>query len=105
MLIKEKYFQHQLCLFSCGHLQNMATCCFKYLADAEFLPNQRGTHRSGQKQPELNPSSCCYLTANLQTNHPKSAQNSEKSSDYKRVLTEELLRTFSFGHHLHQSSE
>jgi len=30
-----------------------------------------------------------------QTNHPKSAQNSEKSSYYQRVLTEELLRTFS----------
>ena len=28
--------------------------CFKFVADAEFLPNQRGTHRSGQKQPELN---------------------------------------------------
>jgi len=35
----------------------------------------------------------------LQTNHPKSAQNSEKSSYYQRVLTEALLRTFSFGHH------
>jgi len=31
-----------------------------------------------------------------QTNHPKSAQNSEKSSYYERVLTEELLRTFFF---------
>jgi len=41
----------------------------------------------------------------LQTNHPKPAQNSEKSSDYQRVLTEGLLRTFSFGHHSRQSSE
>jgi len=40
-----------------------------------------------------------------QTNHPKSAQNSEKSSYYQCVLTEELLRTFSFGHHSRQSSE
>jgi len=40
-----------------------------------------------------------------QTNHPKSAQNSEKSSYYQRVLTEELLRTFSFGHYSRQSSE
>jgi len=40
-----------------------------------------------------------------QTNHPKSARNSEKSSYYQRVLTEELLRTFSFGHHSRQSSE
>jgi len=38
-----------------------------------------------------------------QTNHPKSAQNSEKSSYYQRVLTEELLRNFSFGHHSRQS--
>jgi len=41
----------------------------------------------------------------LQTNHPKSAQNSEKSSYYQRVLTEKLLRTFSFGDHSGQSSE
>ena len=41
----------------------------------------------------------------LQTNHPKSAQNCEKSSYYQRVLTEELLRTFFFGHHSRQSSE
>jgi len=42
--------------------------------------------------------------ANLvKTNHPKSAHNSEKSSYYQRVLTEELLRTFSCGHHSHQS--
>jgi len=40
-----------------------------------------------------------------QTNHPKSSQNSEKSSYYQRVLTEELLRTFSFGDHSRQSSE
>jgi len=34
-------------------------------------------------------------TADLpQTSHPKSAKNSEKSSYYQRVLTEELLRTF-----------
>ena len=32
-----------------------------------------------------------------QTDHPKSSQNSEKSSYYQRVLTEELLRAFSFG--------
>jgi len=37
-----------------------------------------------------------------QTNHPKSAQNSEKSNYYQRVLTEELLQTFSFGHHSRQ---
>jgi len=44
--------------------------------------------------------------ANLpQTNHPKSAQNSEKRSYYQRVLTEELLRTFSFGHYSRQNSE
>jgi len=41
----------------------------------------------------------------LQTNHPKSAQNSGKSSYYQRVLTEELLQTFSVGHHSCQSSE
>ena len=40
-----------------------------------------------------------------QTNHPKSAQNSEKNNYYQRVLTKELLRTFSFGHLLRQSSE
>jgi len=40
-----------------------------------------------------------------QTNHPKSAQNSEKSSYYQHVLTEELLQTFSFGHHSRQCSE
>jgi len=28
--------------------------CFKFVADAEFLPNQRGAYRSDQKQPELN---------------------------------------------------
>jgi len=32
--------------------------CFEaptaFVANAEFLPNQRGTCRSGQKQPELN---------------------------------------------------
>ena len=45
-------------------------------------------------------------TASLpQANNPKSAQNSEKSSCYQRVLTEELLITFSFGHHSSQSSE
>ena len=27
--------------------------CFTFVADAEFLPNQHGTYRSGQKQPEL----------------------------------------------------
>jgi len=26
----------------------------KFVADAQFLPNYRGTYRSGQKQPELN---------------------------------------------------
>jgi len=31
-----------------------APTAFKFVADAEFLPNQRGTYRSGQKQPELN---------------------------------------------------
>ena len=41
----------------------------------------------------------------LQTNHPKSVQNSEKSSYYQRVLAEELLRTFCCGHHSRQSSE
>jgi len=30
---------------------------------------------------------------------------SEKSSYYQRLLSEELLRTFSFGHHSRQSSE
>jgi len=40
-----------------------------------------------------------------QTRHPKSAQNSEKSSYYQRVQKEELLRTFSFGHYSRQSSE
>jgi len=40
-----------------------------------------------------------------QTNHPKSSQNIEKSSYYQRVLTEELLRTFSFGDHSRQSSK
>jgi len=35
----------------------------------------------------------------------KSAQSSEKSSYYQRVLVEELLRTFSFGYHSRQSSE
>jgi len=30
----------------------------------------------------------------LQTNHPKSAQNSEKSSYYQRVLTEALAKLF-----------
>jgi len=40
-----------------------------------------------------------------QTNHPNSAKNSEKSSYYQRVLTEVLLRTFSFGHHSRQSSK
>jgi len=44
-------------------------------------------------------------TSLLPTNHPKSAQNSEKSSYYQHVLTEELLRTFSFAHHSQQSSE
>ena len=44
--------------------------------------------------------------ANLrQTNHPKLAQNSEKSSYHQCVRTEELLWTFSFGHHSRQSSE
>jgi len=28
--------------------------CFKFVADAECLPHERGTYRSGQKQPELN---------------------------------------------------
>jgi len=41
----------------------------------------------------------------LQRNHSKSAQNSEKSNYYQRVLTKELLRTFSFGHHSRQRSE
>jgi len=41
----------------------------------------------------------------LQTNHPKSAQNSEKGGYWQRVLTKELLRTFSFGHHSRQSNE
>ena len=54
-------------------------------------------------------SNLCQIFSNasslLQTNHPKSAQNSEKSSYYQRVLTEELLRTFSFGHCSRQSSE
>jgi len=40
-----------------------------------------------------------------QTNHPKSAQNREKSSYYQRVRTEDLLQIFSFGHHSGQSSE
>ena len=40
-----------------------------------------------------------------QTNHPKSAQNSEKSSYYQLVLTEELLRTFFFCHNSRQSSK
>jgi len=40
----------------------------------------------------------------LQTNLPKSV-HSRKSSYYQRVLTEELLQTFSFGHHSCQSSE
>jgi len=35
----------------------------------------------------------------------KSVQKSGKSSYYQRALTEELLRTFSFGHHSRQSSE
>jgi len=41
----------------------------------------------------------------LRTNHPKLARTCEKSSYYERVVTEELLRTFSFGHHSRQSSE
>ena len=35
----------------------------------------------------------------------QSTQNSEKSSYYQRVLTEELLWTSSFGHHSRQTSE
>jgi len=40
-----------------------------------------------------------------QKRHPKSTQNSEKSSYYQCMRTEKLKRTFSFGHHSHQSSE
>jgi len=32
-------------------------------------------------------------------------QDSEKNSFYQGVRTEKLKRTFSFGHHSHQSSE
>jgi len=40
-----------------------------------------------------------------QTNHQKSAQNSDKSSYYQRVLMVELLRSFPIGHQSQQSSE
>jgi len=40
-----------------------------------------------------------------QKNHPKSTQNSEKSSFYQCVRTEKLKRPFSFSHHSRQSSE
>ena len=33
--------------------------CSKFVVHAEFLSNQRGTYRSGQKQPELNLCWCC----------------------------------------------
>jgi len=45
------------------------------------------------------------FTSLMFVNHPKSVQNSEKNNYYQRVLTEELLRAFSFGHLLRQSSE
>jgi len=66
-----------------------------------YQPNVEPIHLFKSSLSEIFPNAASLP----QTNHPKSAQNSEKSSYYQRVLTEELLRTFSFGHYSRQSSE
>jgi len=60
--------------------------CFKFVAEAEFLLNEREAYRSSQKQPELNLSQCCVAVKLVRPLHVSKVGQSKKRKTKQATL-------------------